>query len=360
MVMKHVVIMAGGAGKRLWPASYSKQPKQLMELSGGKTLLLSTVERAIALKIDGSILIVTHQTQVEGCIEACSKLQQEFKEKIVILGEPEARNTAPALALAAQWIHLNHSSQDSILVMAADHIITPIDAFCKNAETAYTESNNKKLVTFGVQPDHPSTGYGYIEASVDNKPVRKVLSFKEKPNAKIAKEFLIKGNYFWNSGMFAYRADQFFEELIQFSAEIGTLFNGLKAADFSMNEISSIRYSTPESEFCSVYGKSPSISIDYALMEKSSNISMVVSTFNWNDVGSWDSLADEGLTEDSMVFGDINENYVYSDLPVALKGVDNLIIVVKNGKVMICPRGESQLVKDLVDEIKEKGQVELL
>jgi len=358
--MRHVVIMAGGAGKRLWPASYSKQPKQLMELSQGKTLLLSTLERALAIKSDGKIIIVTHNSQSAGCLEVCEKLSPSDKEKIIILGEPEARNTAPALALAARWVMLNQNKSDSILVMAADHIITPVSQFVKDAETAFKEAEAGKLVTFGIQPDYPSTGYGYIESSVAEKTVRKVLSFKEKPNKERASEFVVKGNYFWNSGMFAYRADQFFKELAENTPEVADPFLSLKKEDFLMEYADSINVSSKDSSFNMIYGKAKSISIDYALMEKSSNIVMVLAGFEWNDVGSWDSIADSGLTDDSMVFGDANENYIFSDLPVAVKGVDNLIVVVKNGSVMICPRGESQLVKELVEEIAEKGHKELL
>lgn len=352
--------MAGGAGKRLWPASHSKKPKQLMELAGGKSLLFSTLERAFSLKLEGFLLIVTHESQVEGCLQECFRLPVTQRKKVIILGEPEARNTAPALALAARWISLNASQEDSLLVMAADHLIEPLDVFSNDVQMASEAAEDKRLVTFGIHPDHPSTGYGYIEASVNQDPVRKVISFKEKPDHTTASEFLIKGNYFWNSGMFAYRIDTFNQELEKYSPAVANVFQELNAADFPLKEEKGIRFLTRKSKLEKVYSKSPSISIDYALMEKSQSIRMVCSRFSWNDVGSWDSIADEKLTEKSLVFGDLKDNFVFSDIPVALKGVDNLIIVVKNGTLMICPRGESQLVKPLVEEVGEKGHKDLL
>lgn len=352
--------MAGGAGTRLWPASHTNKPKQLMKLAGGKTLLFSTLERAFSLKLEGYLLIVTHESQVEGCLQECYRLPAAHRKKVVILGEPEARNTAPALALAARWISLNASSEDSLLVMAADHLIKPLDTFYKDVQMASDAADEKNLVTFGILPDYPSTGYGYIEASVNQDPIRKVLSFKEKPDHSTASEFLIKGNYFWNSGMFAYRVDTFNQELEKHSPEVFSAFLELKPESFPLKEDKGVRYLVRKKKLDKVYAQSPSISIDYALMEKSQSIRMVCSRFNWNDVGSWDSIADEKLTEQSLVFGDVKDNFVFSDIPVALKGVDNLIIVVKNGTLMICPRGKSQLVKPLVEEVGEKGHRDLL
>lgn len=352
--------MAGGAGKRLWPASNSRKPKQLMELAGGRSLLFSTLERAFALNLEGFVLIVTHQLQIEGCLEECSRLSAGQRKKVIILGEPEARNTAPALALAARWISLNASVEDSLLVMAADHLIEPVDVFRGDVEQASETAEAGHLVTFGIVPTYPSTGYGYIESSVSQEAVRKVLSFKEKPDQAKASEFLIKGNYFWNSGMFAYSVDTFNKELSEHSPDVARTFEVLKVSDFPLKEEKGIRYLVKKKRMERVYGDAPSISIDYALMEKSHSIRMVCSRFTWNDVGSWDSIADEKLTEQSLVFGDIKDNFVFSDIPVALKGVDNLIVVVKNGTLMICPRGESQLVKSLVEEVQEKGHKELL
>ncbi|MDA3852427.1 MAG: mannose-1-phosphate guanylyltransferase [Spirochaetaceae bacterium] len=359
-MVNHVIIMAGGAGKRLWPASNSKRPKQLMELADGKTLLKTTIERALSLKIDGKILIVTHFTQIQGCLEECGKLNQEDQKKMVILGEPQAKNTAPALALAAKWIALNESMEDTMLIMAADHLIEPVENFIKDVQLAEAEANQHHLVTFGIVPHYPSTGYGYIEAAVSEDEVRKVLSFKEKPNQEGAEEFIIKGNYFWNSGMFTYRVDHFFKEMQQHSPEITGIFSSLESSNFPLKIQGNLGYYEPGTAMKVLYEKSPSISIDYAIMEKSSSIKMVKSSFNWNDVGSWDEIAQEKLTPEAEVFGDIGDNFVYSDLPVAIAGVDNLIVVVKNGSVMICPKGESQVVKGLVEEIQEKGRRDLL
>ncbi|MDC7222398.1 MAG: mannose-1-phosphate guanylyltransferase [Spirochaetales bacterium] len=360
-MVKHVVIMAGGAGKRLWPASNKRTPKQLLELNKGKSLLHGTLERAFALNVEGHVIIVTHQSQVEGCIDACRDFSDEQRDKLLILAEPVARNTAPALALAAQWIKNHFSEDDTVLVLAADHLISPVEAFVADVETASRPAAEGFLVTFGIVPSFPSTGYGYVEASVGDAKVRDVLSFREKPDRSTAEEFLTRGNYLWNSGMFAYSVKTFLEELEESSPAIYEPFADLDSSSFPLEHRENVRVPSDLSAITDVYNKTASDSVDYAVMEKSRRIKVVPATMEWNDVGSWDVIAEEKLTLPSQVLGEADQsNYVYSDLPVALCGVENLIVVVKNGSVLICKKGESQLVKNVVDSLKESGQEELL
>ncbi|MDC7218342.1 MAG: mannose-1-phosphate guanylyltransferase [Spirochaetales bacterium] len=360
-MVKHVVIMAGGAGKRLWPASNKETPKQLLELNKGKSLLHGTLERAFALNMEGKVIIVTHQSQVEGCIEACRDFSDEQREKVVVLAEPIARNTAPALALAAQWIKHNHSVDDTVLVLAADHLISPVEAFVGDVETASVPASEGFLVTFGIIPSFPSTGYGYVETSVGDAAVRDVLSFREKPDRSTAEEFLTKGNYLWNSGMFAYSVKTFLEELESSSPAIFEPFATLDKNSFPLEQKNGVHVPANLSAISDVYHKTAADSVDYAVMEKSGRIKVVPATMGWNDVGSWDVIAEESLTLPSDVLGgDSGSNYVYSDLPVALCGVEDLIVVVKNGSVLICKKGESQLVKNVVDSLKDEGRDELL
>jgi mannose-1-phosphate guanylyltransferase/mannose-6-phosphate isomerase len=360
-MVKHVVIMAGGAGKRLWPASNKETPKQLLELDRGKSLLFGTLERAFALNVEGSIIIVTHQSQVDGCIDVCRDFSEVQRGQILILAEPVARNTAPALALAAQWIKHHFSEDDTVLVLAADHLISPLESFVRDVEIASGPAYEGDLVTFGIVPSFASTGYGYIEASVSDEPVREVLSFREKPDQLTAEDFLVRGNYFWNSGMFVYSVKTFIEELSLFSPTIYEPFSDLNRESFPMEHRDCVRVPSDLKAVSLVYDKTASDSVDYAVMEKSRRIKVVPATMGWNDVGTWDVIAEEKLTLPSDLLSDeVGSNYVYSDLPVALCGVENLIVVVKNGSVLICQKGESQKVKNIVDSLKKSGRDELL
>lgn len=360
-MVKHVVIMAGGAGKRLWPASNRETPKQLLELNKGRTLLHGTLERALALKMEGKVIIVTHESQVEGCLRESVSFSAEEREKIVILAEPFARNTAPALALAAQWIKAEFSEEDTLLVLAADHLISPVEAFVNDVETASVPASQGYLVTFGIRPTFPSTGYGYVETTREEGDVRDVKAFREKPDRETAEHFLKGGNYFWNSGMFAYSVKTFLEELAQSSPAIYRPFSSMDKSSFPLRKEQGVSLPVSLDAIRSAYDETAADSVDYALMEKSDRIKMIPATMGWNDVGSWDVIADEELTLPSDVLTpEGGGNYVYSDLPVALCGVEDLIVVVKNGAVMICRRGESQLVKNVVENLKESGRNELL
>lgn len=353
-MVNHVVIMAGGAGKRLWPASYSKKPKQFLTIED-KSLIVKTIERAFALSLDGNILIVTHQDWIETCCEEIKDLDEKIRSKVVVLGEPEGRNTAPALALASQYLSLKGFSDDSLLVLAADHIIGPIESFCNDVMKA-SELTNKNIVTFGIKPDSPETGFGYIEASESIENVADVISFREKPDLETAKEFLKKGNYLWNSGMFAYTSTLFFEQLSVHSPEINTIFTKILMDDF--DEVTGndrVTRVKGKSSLASYYSSSPKISVDYAVMEKSNIIKVVEATFEWNDVGSWDEISSISNGSSAPILGNGMNNFVQSDIPVAIRDVDDIIVVVENGVVMICRKGKSQNVKELVLEAEEKG-----
>lgn len=192
-------------------------------------------------------------------------------------------------------------------------------------------------------------------------PVRDVLSFREKPDRSLAEDFLHKGNYLWNSGMFAYGVGTFLEELSTSSPQISQVFSRLTKNSFPLKTVDLVSLPSDLSPIEEVYNKTPADSVDYAVMEKSKKIKVVPATMGWDDVGSWDVIANESLTLPSDLLDEgLAANYVYSDLPVALCGVENLIVVVKNGTVMICKRGESQLVKGVVEKLQDQGRDELL
>ncbi|OQY31767.1 MAG: hypothetical protein B6241_13195 [Spirochaetaceae bacterium 4572_59] len=349
-MVDHVIIMAGGAGKRLWPASHGSRPKQFMTVQGEESLFCSTVNRAASLNISGKIVVVTHKDHIEAALEDAAVLPEQIRKKLVLLAEPEARNTAPALAYAASWLKKDkENNKASVLVLAADHLIQDIASFGKDVESASCLAARGFLVVYGIQPDFPSTGYGYIEAGAEEASGYKVVSFKEKPDLKKAEEFLSAGNYFWNSGMFTYKLDVFTKELLASEADMIMPFHESYSSPEARIE-NRIMVVEPDAALTTLYASLPKDSIDYALMEKSSLIAMVQAGFDWNDVGSWDVIADLAPEPAQPVFETGGSgNFVYGDIPVAFCGVDDLIVVMEKGKLLICKKGESQLVKEAAE-----------
>ncbi len=347
--------MAGGAGKRLWPASHAERPKQFMTVQGEDSLFCSTVKRAASLKLSGKILVVTHKDHISAALEDAAHLSQEIRSKLVLLAEPEARNTAPALSYAAAWLKEQDRNDKAVsLVLAADHLIEDLKTFAKDAEDAARLAEKGYLVVFGIKPSFPSTGYGYIEAGKEDAPGFKVLSFKEKPDLEKAEEFLAAGNFFWNSGMFTYRLDTFTEELKSGTPEMIRPFENSFSSPTVKKE-NGVSVILPDEKLEALYRSLPKDSIDYALMEKSSNIAMVGAGFDWNDVGSWDVIAQLNPKPKQPVFETGGSgNFVYGDIPVAFCGVDDLIVVMEKGKLLVCKKGSSQQVKDAAEYFLNK------
>ena len=346
-MVNHVIIMAGGAGNRLWPASHAQRPKQFMKVQGEDSLFCSTVKRAADLDISGKIVVVTHKDHVTAALEDASGLPVDVRKKLVLLAEPQARNTGPALVYAAEWLKkLDGDESSSVLVLAADHLIQDVKSFARDVESASQLAAKEFLVVFGIQPGYPSTGYGYIEAGGEEKPGYRVLSFKEKPDKNKAVEFMAEGNFFWNSGMFTYRLDTFEKELKVGTPAMLTPF-GKGFVPPAVKIIREVSVVEPDSNLETLYAELPKDSIDYALMEKSSAIAMVKAGFDWNDVGSWDVIAGLNPEPAQPVFQTGGSgNFVYGDIPVAFCGVDDLIVVMEQGKLLVCKKGSSQMVKE--------------
>ena len=355
-MVENVIIMAGGAGKRLWPASMGKRPKQFLRVDGDVTLFRGTLERAFDLGISGNIYVVTHEDHVDAAVEECRLLDDERKSRVMILAEPVARNTAPALALAAARMTLDGRDTQSCLVMPADHLITPPEAFIRSVKKAAGEASDGFIVPFGIVPDSPATGYGYIETGERAGSGFEVLSFREKPDEKTAEEYLSSGRHYWNSGLFTYRNDVFLSELEVCTPDVSKVFANPDEKWFVSRLVEKIQIFEPSETLRALYNRCPGISMDYAVMEKTNKIRMVKADFNWNDVGSWDVIAELGKTAVEPVYSyQAERNYVYSDRPVALCGVDDLIVVVANNRVMICKKGMSQLVKEVAErDLSEK------
>ena len=350
-MVENVIIMAGGAGKRLWPASLGKRPKQFLRVDGDTTLFRSALDRAFDLNIRGLVYVVTHEDHVDAAVEECSSLADGRRSRVVILAEPIARNTAPALALAAARMSLDGRTDETCLVMAADHIISPMEAFSKSVETASEEARRGYIVPYGIVPTDPATGYGYLETGASAGGGLEVTSFREKPDAETAAKYVSSGRYFWNAGLFTYKSDVFQSELASCAPEINKVFINPGEYWFKFRKVDDVKIYVPAEALRLLYMDCPGISVDYAVMEKTKKIRMVKADFDWNDVGSWDVIAKLDTPAEAPVYSHQSKgNFVYSDLPVALCGVENLIVVVANDRVLVCRKGISQLVKNAAEE----------
>jgi mannose-1-phosphate guanylyltransferase/mannose-6-phosphate isomerase len=354
----NVVILAGGSGTRLWPASRVGLPKQFLEIGGGRSLLQRAVERALALAPSGRIVVVTHAGQAQAAREhARAVLPPTALASFAVLAEPEARNTAPAVAYACAWLAARGGAQLPIAVLAADHVIEPRDRFAAAASRAADLAATGRLVVFGVRPLRPDTGYGYLEAGPPVPGGLEVRRFHEKPDAERARAYLRAGTYYWNSGMFVFEPAVFLEEARALAPQVVAPLQGAPAA-LAGEPVDSVV--EPPEALRAAYRDIPSISIDYAVMEKSHRVAMVPAEFEWSDVGTWDEVARLGGGSGLAASVDASGNYVLSDIPVALAGVSDLLVVIRNGAALVCRRNGSQLVRGVVDKLKADGRTDLL
>ena len=374
-----VIILAGGAGTRLWPASRKSSPKQFMDPGTGTSLIESTLHRAGAVSPDARIVVVTHRDHAPALLETCAALDRSLRERIVIISEPSARNTAAAIASAVVYLSRSGRPEGLSLVLPADHIVTPTASFLADVASGAGHAEAGSIVTFGVKPTRAETGYGYIEAGAPVGPNFTVAAFREKPDPATAALYLSRGGYLWNAGMFLFRNDVFLSELTLHAPTVATPLTGRSAADgavaaftFTERTEHGVLLAEMHGAAAAVYEALPSISIDYAVMEHAGDVTVVPASFSWTDVGSWDEIAalhagsaaihpENRLVEPTRgVCIEAHGNVVVSDLPVALCGVDDLIIVVKDGAVLVCKKGKSQLVKDAVEALRAAGADDVL
>lgn len=384
------IIMAGGVGARLWPASLSATPKQLLRIGGGESLIQQAVRRGLAVTSDGPVIIVTHKDHVESIAAHINEMDGDSSaaapssvtppsSRVVYLPEPLARNTAPAIALGMRYVEQELGEDATVMVLTADHVIHPLDAFAADAQRADLIARSGRLACLGVLPTRPETGYGYIEvgeelvvgpdrrAATDesgklSSPGREVVAFKEKPDAQTAESYISRGNFYWNSGMFCFLTSHFWDELSSHAPDLARAFRTssyqIKTAAFPDGSVRAEAL-----DFADLYDGLPKISIDYALLEKSASVAAVLATFSWNDVGSWDEISafpDAATGTQTVIEVDASGNYVDSELPVAICGVSDIHVIVRHGKVLVCKRGKSQLVKQVVDSAREAGREDLV
>ncbi len=352
----YAVIMAGGVGSRFWPRSRAKTPKQLLKIFSEDTMIQATVKRLDGLIDSDKILIITNKIQKEQIIEQLPKIPIEN-----IIAEPFGKNTAPCVALSA--VIVNKLNPDSIIVtLPADHLILDEILFKETLVKAIEfASSNNALVTIGIKPSRPETGYGYIQINdkQSSDSIYKVQTFAEKPNLSTAKRFVSSGDFFWNSGMFIWKSSEIllaFETLLpDMYEEIAKIANVIGTSEF-------------DATLTQVYGEVKSISVDYGIMEKSPYVYMVKGDFNWNDVGSWEAvyqLSNQDENHNTKIGNIFTEktysSYIYNpEKFTAVIGLDNLIVIETKDSLLICNRENAQSVKDVVDYLKINNQTELL
>jgi len=343
------VIMAGGSGTRLWPLSRAAHPKQFLRLHGEDTMLQATVKRLSGLDIQASITICNEEHR----FFVAEQLREIDKLGSIIL-EPVGRNTAPAIALAA----LTAKDDPLLLVLAADHVIQDEAAFREAVIRAIPLAEAGKLVTFGIVPSAPHTGYGYIQRGKDLGEGFEVDAFVEKPSSDVAQDYFSSGDYYWNSGMFLFRASNYLEELKKFRPDIleqcqGSVMDVKTDLDF-------LRIDKDMFESC------PAESVDYAVMEKTSHAVVVPMDAGWSDIGSWSSLWDisekDGYgnsTHGDVILHSTRNSYVRADDKlIAVIGVDDLVIVSTKDALMVAHKDRTQDVKIITDILKTRTRSE--
>ncbi len=348
------VVLAGGVGSRLWPVSRTHFPKQFQSLLDERSFLQATLQRAARVTAKAPILVCNeaHRFLVA---DQCRQVDIDWQRLIL---EPEGRNSAPAIALAA-WQALTQDPEAVLLVLPSDHLIGDEAAFAQAVQVALEGARHGGLVTFGVTPDHAETGYGYIEVDDPGAGLQPVKSFVEKPDTATAERYLAAGNYLWNSGMFVLGAQAYLDELQRWQPEIAE-----KTREAMTSSVADMDFLRPGAAFL----ESPADSIDYAVMERTAHAQVLPVSFGWNDIGSWSAIA-EALPADGngnnlqgdVVAVDTRRSYVRAGSRlVGTLGVDDLVVVETSDAVLVARRDRVQDVKTIVQQLVEAQRTEHL
>jgi mannose-1-phosphate guanylyltransferase/mannose-6-phosphate isomerase len=341
------VIIAGGSGTRLWPLSRYLLPKQFIRILGGRSLFEDTVERIAPVSGRDGILAVVNREHAFGSAHHILKPYQ-------LLIEPEGRNTAPAIGLAAKYASRN--GHDPVLVvLPSDHIVTDKEAFRKTVKTAVREACSGAIITLGIKPTHPETGYGYMQFTPSAKTAKslKVSRFVEKPDLETARKYVESGRYLWNCGIFIFKASVLLKEIKTHLPRVYELLNRIEKHAFREDGVI-------PGKLAGIFTKMPSVSIDYGVMEKSSLVRVIPCAMGWNDVGSWLSLYSVSkkdkrgnvINGEVMSF-DCDNSLIHSDSRlVAAIGLKDMALIETSDAILACPLARAQEVKKIVDELK--------
>ena len=345
--MKYAVIMAGGIGTRFWPASRKEHPKQFLDIFGDGTLIQNTIARLQGLVPPERCLVVTHERYVEKTQKQLPAVPDEN-----ILAEPISRNTAPCITYAATVL-ANRDPEATMAVLPADHAIGNVEQFHKTLDVAFdTARTRNALVTIGIEPTYPATGYGYIQYDgADEEEIElrayPVRTFAEKPDQSTAERFIDAGDFLWNSGMFIWRADTILDQIETHLPDAHEAFAPVREADGEVDR----------DTLAEAFRNSPRISIDYGVMERADRVSVVPGTFDWNDVGDWRAVYDlsekdehGNVIEGNVIMQDSSRCYVQTEERlVVLVGMHDKVVVDTDDAVLVCDRESAQQVKQVVE-----------
>jgi mannose-1-phosphate guanylyltransferase len=351
----YAVLMAGGEGTRFWPKSRKSYPKQLLNFAGSGSMLQQAYERIKPLMSDDKILVVTN-----------AKLKKEIQKQLPhipagnIIGEPEGRNTAPCIGVAAAIIQEKSSDEEIMVVLPADHLVRGLSDFKKTLQAGveYAKANDA-LITLGIQPTYPETGYGYIQVdeklySKRGKDIFRVRAFAEKPNIETAMRFIKSGDFLWNSGMFIWSVRAIMKEIDDHLPEL--------AEDLKLLQRNAGKPKF-KNVLADVYARTKSISIDYGIMEVAKNVCVIKANFDWNDLGSWEAIYNISKKDkngnvchaNKEILLDAKNNYFYSPKKIiAAVDVEGLVVVDMPDALLICSKEKSQQVKIIVDCLKRQ------
>ncbi|WNB17371.1 mannose-1-phosphate guanylyltransferase [Marivirga arenosa] len=346
----YVIIMAGGTGTRLWPVSTSTKPKQFHDILGvGKTLLQMTYERFLSKFPRENIFIVTNK-DYEGIVK--DQIKGIGSDQLLL--EPYKRNTAPCIAYASYKI-ASKNPDANMVIAPADHLILKEDIFLQSVAVALdSASKNDQLITLGMHPNRPETGYGYIQYIPDSATIKKVKTFTEKPEIGLAKKFIESGDFVWNAGIFIWSAKSILKAFEEYLPDLAEIFNEGNTQYYSSNERLFVN---------KAYSHSPNISIDFGVMEKADNVKVLLTDIGWSDLGNWESLHeirekdkyDNALDENVMSFNSTG-NIVTTDRSdlVVIQDLHDFLVAEENGIILICKKDAEKEIKEIVNSVKLK------